>query len=213
MSKYTNTLRLGFAIPVALAVASCADVPEQDIMLQCDDGTRLSVVYSPDRSSLTVGSNDAAKLVQIRSASGARYADKNHEYWEKSGKVLWSENDKPAKTCLLSSEPYWDGTTRIANPASVYCADVGGQPLTETRPSGSEFGVCLFEDNRQCGQWALFRGECPVGGLRVTGYPTDAARYCAVTGSVYGDDGTRETCTTTNGTVCVPDAYFNGTCR
>ena len=31
----------------------------------------------------------------------------------------------------------------------------------------------------------MFRGECPVGGLRVTGYITPAARYCAITGGRY----------------------------
>jgi len=102
---------------------------------------------------------------------------------------------------------------QIANPASTYCVEAGGQPLTETRPDGNEFGVCLFEDNRQCGEWALFRGECPVGGLRVAGFPSDAARFCAITGASYQVDGTRETCKTRNGTICGLAAYFNGTCR
>jgi hypothetical protein len=32
--------------------------------------------------------------------------------------------------------------------------------------------VCVFGDNRQCEEWALMRGQCPAGGIRVTGYVT-----------------------------------------
>jgi putative hemolysin len=31
-----------------------------------------------------------------------------------------------------------------------------------------QYGVCFFEDNRQCEEWALLRGDCPVGGKKVT---------------------------------------------
>jgi len=34
----------------------------------------------------------------------------------------------------------------------------------------------------QCEEWAMARGECPVGGVKVSGYNTSAARYCAITG-------------------------------
>jgi len=27
---------------------------------------------------------------------------------------------------------------------------------------------------------ALMRGDCPVGGVKVTGYATEASRYCAI---------------------------------
>ncbi|MEZ4583733.1 MAG: hypothetical protein R3A10_19215 [Caldilineaceae bacterium] len=37
----------------------------------------------------------------------------------------------------------------------------------------------------QCEEWALMRGECPDGGVKVTGYATDAARFCAITGGEY----------------------------
>ena len=55
----------------------------------------------------------------------------------------------------------------------------------ERRPDGGQFGVCVFTDNYQCEEWAMFRGECSVGGLRVLGYITPAARYCAITGGRY----------------------------
>ena len=72
-----------------------------------------------------------------------------------------------------------------ANPASVICAQKGGELRIERRGDGGAYGVCVFTDNRQCEEWAMLRGQCPVGGLRVTGYVTPAARYCAITGGRY----------------------------
>ena len=37
----------------------------------------------------------------------------------------------------------------------------------------------------QCEEWALLRGECPKGGIRVAGCATPAARYCGITGGSY----------------------------
>jgi len=54
----------------------------------------------------------------------------------------------------------------------------------QKNPSGGEYGICFFEDNRQCEEWALFRGDCQKGGRKVTGYETDAQVYCAITGGI-----------------------------
>lgn len=75
----------------------------------------------------------------------------------------------------------------LANPASVHCVNLGGTLEIRTGPGGGQYGVCLFEDNRQCEEWALFRGECPAGGVKITGYldgtPEGEARaYCAIRG-------------------------------
>jgi len=40
----------------------------------------------------------------------------------------------------------------------------------------------MFEDNRQCEERALMRGDCPTGGLKVTGYENDAEVYCVIAG-------------------------------
>jgi Tol biopolymer transport system component/putative hemolysin len=106
----------------------------------------------------------------------------------------------------------------IANPASQHCLDQGGTLSIEERSDGGQFGVCYFEDNYQCEEWAMFRGDCPVGGLKVTGYITPAARYCAITGGTYaisaegGADTEQGTCTFKNGAVCDAWEYYNGAC-
>lgn len=54
----------------------------------------------------------------------------------------------------------------LANPASVNCIKKGGALQIRDSAAGS-YGVCLFKGGRECEEWALFRGECPVGGLPV----------------------------------------------
>jgi len=99
---------------------------------------------------------------------------------------------------------------QLANPASQRCTQEGGTLQIEQRPDGGQYGVCVFTDNRQCEEWALFRVECPAGGLRVTGYLTPASRYCAITGGKYADaDGS---CALPGGKTCDAAAYFAGTC-
>lgn len=100
---------------------------------------------------------------------------------------------------------------RLANPASQRCVDEGGTLQIEQRPDGGQFGVCVFTDNRQCEEWALFRVECPVGGLRVTGYLTPASRFCAITGGKYDDAAT--SCTLPDGKVCNVEDYWTGSCK
>lgn len=88
----------------------------------------------------------------------------------------------------------------------------------ENRGDLGEFGVCYFEDNRQCEEWALFRGDCPAGGLKVTGYITEAARFCAITGGEYaitgnsGANNEQGTCTFKNGNTCDVWKYYTGEC-
>ena len=109
-------------------------------------------------------------------------------------------------------------TVAIANPASANCAQVGGLLRIEARPDGAEFGVCYFDDNRQCEEWALLRGDCPVGGRKVTGYVTQGGRFCAITGGSYTSTGTDASgqemglCTLLDGSECDATAYYEGTC-
>ncbi len=118
----------------------------------------------------------------------------------------------------ISQEGTAETPAQIANPASVNCAEQGGTLSIEERGDGGQFGVCTFEDNRQCEEWALLRGECPVGGVKVTGYVTPAGRYCAITGGAYaitgnsGADDEQGTCTLPDGGQCDAWDYYNGLC-
>jgi putative hemolysin len=114
--------------------------------------------------------------------------------------------------------PVTESSSQIANPASENCVKQGGTLSIQKRGDGGEYGVCAFEDNRQCEEWALMRGECPSGGVKITGYVTSAAQYCAITGGEYtvtGSSNTEQeqgTCTFKNGKACDAADYFAGTC-
>lgn len=119
---------------------------------------------------------------------------------------------------VLLSAAGAEAQPQLANPASVNCTQQGGTLTIERRPDGGQFGVCTFTDNYQCEEWALFRGECPKTGLRVTGFATPAGRYCAITGGRYsvvsapGANPERGTCTLPNGYSCAAEAYYVGAC-
>ncbi|MBN1168427.1 DUF333 domain-containing protein [Candidatus Woesebacteria bacterium] len=51
----------------------------------------------------------------------------------------------------------------MANPASVYCEENGGELEIITESDGSQFGMCNLKDY-SCEEWAYFRGECDIEG-------------------------------------------------
>lgn len=105
----------------------------------------------------------------------------------------------------------------LANPASTYCIKMGGTLSIQKRGDGGEYGVCLFADNRECEEWALFRGACPVGGLKITGYTTPAQVYCVIQGgkttAVQVSQEASTPCVFPNGTECSLNAFFYGQCQ
>ena len=107
---------------------------------------------------------------------------------------------------------------QLDNPASENCIKQGGTLNIQKNGKGDEYGVCTFEDNRQCEEWAMLRGECPVGGVKITGYVTVPAQYCAITGGEYKVTGGSNTdqeqgiCTFKNTKTCDVWDYYNGKC-
>lgn len=120
--------------------------------------------------------------------------------------------------CSAGETPATPTTSEIANPASENCIQQGGTLVMESRGTLGEYGVCVFDDNQQCEEWALLRGDCPESGVNVSGYTTQAATYCAITGGEYavtGDAGAADeqgTCTFKTGQTCDVRAYFDGKC-
>lgn len=106
----------------------------------------------------------------------------------------------------------------LPNPASANCEEKGGKLEFRERDGLGQYGVCIFADNRQCEEWALLREDCPAGGVRVSGYATEAAVYCAITGGEYavadksGAAVEQGTCTFKDGTTCDVWEYFGGKC-
>lgn len=102
--------------------------------------------------------------------------------------------------------------TTLANPASVNCTKQGGTLAIKTRGDGGEYGLCQFENNQACEEWALFRGECPVGGVKTTGFDTVQQQYCAwVGGQTIAQPNA--SCNLPNGKVCSDESLYNGRCE
>jgi putative hemolysin len=130
---------------------------------------------------------------------------------------MWTQRLAIALATLMLLAGNGLAQSQLANPASQNCVKQGGTLKIERRPDGGQYGVCVFTDNYQCEEWALFRGECPKNGLRVTGYVTPAGRYCAITGGRYTvvtESAAGETgiCSLPGGKTCDAAAYYAGTC-
>ena len=50
--------------------------------------------------------------------------------------------------------------TEIANPASVYCEELGGTVIIERGFEGGEYGICVLPDGSECEEWALYKNLC-----------------------------------------------------
>lgn len=102
-------------------------------------------------------------------------------------------------------------STGMANPASVNCINQGGNLAIKDGPNG-QYGLCYFDDNRACEEWAMMRGDCPVGGVKTTGYDTEAQRFCAWSGgSTLAVPNA--VCKFSDGSQCDADAFYNGACQ
>ena len=78
----------------------------------------------------------------------------------------------PQSTPLPVTAPASTSTPQAANmpnPASENCVKQGGTVSIQKNVDGSEYGLCVFPDGKQCEEWAMQRGECPVGGILVVG--------------------------------------------
>jgi putative hemolysin len=106
----------------------------------------------------------------------------------------------------------------ILDSASKNCTEKGGTIHVKQRGDGKEYKVCLFEDNRQCEAASLLAENCPVGGLKITGYITEAAVYCAILGGKYEITGMNDinedgNCSFFNSKVCNVWDLYNGKCE
>ncbi|MFA5432980.1 MAG: DUF333 domain-containing protein [Candidatus Paceibacterota bacterium] len=106
----------------------------------------------------------------------------------------------------------------ILDSDSSNCLEKGGTLQKKQRGDGKDYGVCVFEDNRQCEIESLLEGDCPLKGLKVTGYITEASVYCAIIGGKYevtgmNNDKEDGKCSFFNGNVCNVWDLYNGKCQ
>lgn len=49
----------------------------------------------------------------------------------------------------------------MANPASTYCVEQGGQSHIKTDKDGNQYGECHLSDGRVVDEWEYFRQNSP----------------------------------------------------
>ena len=127
-------------------------------------------------------------------------------------KRINSPFDQNLREIGMNNKPSPASSAGMRNPASVNCVNKGGTLVIKKRGDGGEYGLCQFEDNQACEEWALYRGECPVGGVKTTGFDNIQQNYCAWTGGqTYAVPNAK--CTLPNGHVCSDNDLYNGTCN
>jgi putative hemolysin len=88
----------------------------------------------------------------------------------------------------------------LANPAAVYCAELGYETENVTR-EGGEDADCLFPDGSRCPQWEFFLGRCG-----------SAFSYCATQGYLLEVEGNLAICRFPDGSACEEFQFFSGDC-
>jgi len=191
------------------------------VVFKCTENKNIQAVFYKNRVELVLSDKRQMTLPQVISASGARYAntDESFVFWNKGDTAFVNESDKQTysdcnleKTGSENTSPATStGSIGMSNPASVNCTKLGGNLVIQKRDDGGEYGLCYFEDNRACEEWALLYGDCPNGGLKTTGYDTIDQNYCAwAGGQTFAVPNS--VCIFKDGSKCSTIDYYNGKC-
>lgn len=99
----------------------------------------------------------------------------------------------------------------VASAAYAKCVTNGGFVTTTKRGKSGYYQVCNFADDMNCDLYALYDGQCPVGGVQSVGYSTTAQVYCALRGGKpQGNENGQ--CKMPDGKVCSTASVYAGTC-
>ncbi len=100
-----------------------------------------------------------------RYCPGAGIMDVEYQYLAALGEVVAFTGDEEQLQLLSSTGKTLltfeaaQQSVGLANPASVYCEEEGGQVEIRDAAAG-QVGYCVFPDGSECEEWAFFQGEC-----------------------------------------------------
>jgi putative hemolysin len=184
------------------------------VTFNCAELKNIQAVFYKNKVEIALSDGRKMSLPQVISASGARYSneDESFVFWNKGNTAFVEEGGNSTfKECIDQGSVKSEVSANIANPASVNCGVQGGNLVLQKKGDGSEYGLCYFEDNRACEEWALSRGDCPVGGVKTTGFDTIDQKYCAWSGG-QTTSVSKSICNFNNGTKCSTIDFYNGKC-
>jgi putative hemolysin len=109
------------------------------------------------------------------------------------------------------SEKVEERNVGMINHASENCGFKKGNLEMRKNPGGSEYGVCVFAEGKECEEWALYKGDCLEGGVDVSGVYNEAVKFCLITGNKYLP--TSKECEFKDGKKCLAVNFFEGNCQ
>ncbi|MEI7688865.1 MAG: DUF333 domain-containing protein [Candidatus Nomurabacteria bacterium] len=190
-------------------------------IFNCLENKNIKAIFYARKLELNLSDGRNLILPQNISASGARYtnSDESFIFWNKGDTAFVEEKGVTTfKECSIpqvnskSNQINNDlNKTTLTNPASTNCTKVGGNLIIEKNGNGDEYGLCYFEDNRACEEWALLGGECPLGGVKTTGYDSVDQKYCAWSGG-QTFAVTNSICVFKDKSKCSTIDFYNGRC-
>jgi len=117
----------------------------------------------------------------------------------------------PVLSNTTSSNPNVTTASQVSSAAYAKCVDNGGFVSTARRGTWGYYQVCNFEDDMTCDLYALYEGQCPIGGVSTIGYDTTAQVFCAQRGGQPMGNENGE-CKMPDGTICSTASVYEGTC-
>jgi putative hemolysin len=60
----------------------------------------------------------------------------------------------------MSNPPTTSNNVGMSNPASTFCVKNGYKVEIRKNSDGSEYGMCIFSDGKECEEWKFMRKEC-----------------------------------------------------
>lgn len=124
---------------------------------------------------------------------------------------LGSLDTKPSLVAQTPN-PAVGNAAEVASLANAKCIQNGGFVTTAYKGNGGFYNICNFADDKQCELYALYEGQCPIGGISTIGYSTTPQVYCALRGgTLQGSENGQ--CKLPDGSLCYTDSVFNGYCQ
>ncbi len=77
--------------------------------------------------------------------------------------LKWAQKNKAVPGKLIIATTSDKLISSVANPASSNCMATGGNLVIRKRGDDGEYGLCNFDDNKSCEEWALMRGGLSCG--------------------------------------------------
>lgn len=100
----------------------------------------------------------------------------------------------------------------LATAAYTKCVQNDGFVTTDRRGKSGFYNVCNFDDDMNCELYALYNGQCPIGGVHTVGYTTRPQVFCALRGGQPTGKNNGQ-CKMPDGKICSTAAVYSDTCE